>query len=154
MPYSDKSSQKSLSKDLDNVLEWLTSISDHMFESICKEYSSDEYMNLITIAKDCFKSEDDESSQMGDNEILEFQKEIIDDLKTYVSDTKESESSSETYDTSNCAFHVPEHLKYAVNLISSKDTLIPLIKNLHKDNILNDLFNYVEIDIRRKNECE
>ena len=95
-------------------------------------------MNLIPIAKDCFSCEDVESSQLEENAILESQKEIISDLRNYLSDQKESESGSEIHDISNYHWHFPKHLKYAVNLISLKEPLIPLIKKLHKDNMLDD----------------
>ena len=38
----------------------------------------------------------------------------------------------------NCLCHLPKHLEYVVNVIESKEMLIPLIKQLYKGNILDD----------------
>ena len=40
----------------------------------------------------------------------------------------ESNTEEEEQDEATCSYHVPEHLKFALDLIESKDVLLPLIK--------------------------
>ena len=51
----------------------------------------------------------------------------------------------DNHDIENCSCHLPEHLNYVVNLIESKDVLIPLIKKLYKGKILDDFLIMLQL---------
>ena len=42
------------------------------------------------------------------------------------------------HDLETCSCHLPKHLEYVVNMIESKELLIPLIKQLYKGKFLDD----------------
>ena len=56
-----------------------------------------------------------------------------------------SSTDKEEHDEATCACHVPEHLKFAVELINSKDVLLPLIKKMYQCNILDDFLLMLEL---------
>ena len=43
---------------------------------------------------------------------------------------RESSTDKDEHDETTCSCHVPEHLKFALDLIESKDVLLPLIKRM------------------------
>ena len=92
--YEDNRSQFTADKELVDILDKLTQISEEMIEDISMEYSMDDYIHLLNNSNN---------------------------VKMEHPEKKEELAESDSHDINSCSCHVPEHLQYAVDLIQSQD---------------------------------
>ena len=109
--YEDNRSQFAADRELVDVLDKLTQISEEMIEDISTEYSMDDYIHLLNNSNN---------------------------VKMEHPEKKEESAESDSHDINFCSCHVPEHLQYAIDLIPIQDKLIPLIKQMYNAKILDD----------------
>ena len=57
----------------------------------------------------------------------------------------EKKSNDENHDISTCTCHIPRHLQYVVDLIESKEKMIPLIKKMDEANVLDDFMVMLQL---------
>ena len=141
VPYSNKEHVLTKEKELDEILNNISCLSDTIAESISTEYSGDEFVLLMNVVQ---KEENTGDSQKRDVNLEEEGKNIVENIMNIIGSSKvderklskrcqkvshcESSTDKGEHDETTCSCHVPEHLKFAVDLINSKDVLLPSIK--------------------------
>ena len=131
--------------ELNEVLESFCKLLSEMMESLSTEYSTDSNNIIEMLPEHLWKNRTEgESDIESDNYFDEMRSAILKNLQKYIIEEKpdtptdehlytSSSVSSigmemENHDFDTCHYHVPQHLQYAVNLIQTKETLVPLIK--------------------------
>ena len=141
IPYSNEEHVMTQEKELHEKLQDISQLSDSIAESISTEYSGDKFVLLMNSAQ---KEKDTTESEEKNVDLDQEGKKIIDNIMNIISSSKgegmelmentanvsncESSTEEEEHDETTCSCHVPEHLKFALDLIESKDVLLPLIK--------------------------
>ena len=120
--YTNGPSMLSGDKELEDVLNAFSQISKEMITDISTEYSVDDYMEYLVPQIDVEKESEREEVMKNLHSLLNTKK------HEYASKgNSENKSNDENHDVRTCTCHVPRHLQYAVDLIESKDKMIPLI---------------------------
>ena len=149
IPYSNQEDVLTKEKELHEILNNISHLSDTIAESISTEYSGDEFVLLMNAVH---KEQNTGESEKENVNLEEEGKKIVDNIMEIIGSSKvddkelginchtqndcKSSTDKEEHDEATCACHVPEHLKFAVELINSKDVLLPLIKKMDQCNIL------------------
>ena len=160
IPYSNQESFLTKEKELHEILKNISNLSDTIAESISTEYSGDEFVLLMNAVHKEEKTDESEKENVNLEEegknIVENIMEIIgnkkgDDKKLSTNcttdDNYKSSSQQEEHDETTCGCHVPEHLKFAVELINSQDVLLLLIKKNGPLQYTGRFSTYVRINI-------
>ena len=119
LPYEDYRSQFTADRELVNILDKISQISDEMIQDISMDYSMDDYIHFLNNTNNV---------KMDENE-----------KKTVES------AESDAHDINACSCHVPEHLQYAIYLIQSQDKLIPVIKQMYNAKILDNFLLLLQL---------
>ena len=127
-------------KELEDVLNAFSQISKDMITDISTEYSVDDYMEYLVPQNDVEKESEREEVMKNLHALLNTNK------HEYASKgNSENKSNDENHDVRTCTCHVPRHLQYAVDLIESKDKMIPLIKKMDEANVLDDFMVMLQL---------
>ena len=139
--YSNQEHIMTQEKELDDILKDISHLSDTIAESISTEYSGDKFVLLMNSTK---KENDTVESEKNDKDLEQESKNMMENIMNIFGSPKEdgrkvsqngrtvsnceSSTEEEEHEERTCMCHVPEHLKFALDLIESKDVLLPLIK--------------------------
>ena len=138
--YTNGPSMLSGDKELEDVLNAFSQISKDMITDISTEYSVDDYMEYLVPQIDVEKESEREEVMKNLHSLLNTKK------HEYASKGNlENKSNDENHDVRTCTCHVPRHLQYAVDLIESKDKMIPLIKKMDEANVLDDFMVMLQL---------
>ena len=156
--YSNQEHVITQEKELDDILKDISHLSDTIAKSISTEYSGDEFVLLMNSAR---KENDTAESENNDEDLEQEGMNIIDNIMNIIRSPKEdgrkvnqngrtvsnceSSTEEEEHDEGTCMCHAPEHLKFALDLIESKDVLLPLIKKMDQCNKLDDFLLMLQL---------
>ena len=141
--------------NLSDILDQISELSSHMISSISTEYSEDEFVDSVLQ----FLPQPKEDLNMERNNIMnELVEYMSDECNSNQNTNEESEyesnvereenNHSDEYNYHMCSCHVPQKLQYAVDLIESKETMVPLIKEMDKVGILDDFLLMLQLILK------
>ena len=126
-----------------------------MISSISTEYSEDEFVDSVLQ----FLPQPKEDLNMERNNIMNELVEYMSDEcnsnqntnaeSEYESNVEREENNhSDEHNYHTCSCHVPQKLQYAVDLIESKETMVPLIKEMDKVGLLDDFLLMLQLILK------
>ena len=148
--------------ELNEVLESFCKLLSEMMESMSTEYSTDSNNIIEMLPEHLWKNRTEEESDIeSDNYLDEMRSAVLKNLQKYIIEEKPDSPTDEHLNTSSsvssigmemenhdfdtCHCYVPQHLQYAVNLIQTKETLVPLIKKMYDGGILDDFLTMLQL---------